>query len=332
MSHATKTALYTHEECLLHNAGPDHPESPKRLQTVLRAMETQFPKEKDAPYIWLKKAKLAEKDKVILAHSADYFDFLEQQTQKIKHDDQALIAVDEDTKINKNSLKSALRSVGVICEAIDAVCRRSYRNAFCLVRPPGHHALKNSSMGFCLFGNVAIAAKYALTNNLAQKVAIVDFDVHHGNGTEDLVEGDDRIQLFSLHQKGLWPYETHEDSKSNVHNIPVPIKSNAADYLKTFDQKVTLVLENWQPDLIIISAGFDAHKDDPPAEEALFNDPPGRQMLEESDFNAMTRQLMYVADKYADGRLVSILEGGYNPDVLAQCCVEHTKTLLQKQA
>jgi acetoin utilization deacetylase AcuC-like enzyme len=226
-------------------------------------------------------------------------------------------------------LDTALYGVGAACQAVDDIVDKKYRNAFCLTRPPGHHAIKNSSMGFCLFGNIAIAVKHALSKNGVNKVAIIDFDVHQGNGTEDLVKDDENILFFSIHQENSWPYQHHEDKGPHgiINNIAVPIKSDPSVYHAIFDELIIPALNEWQPDFVFISAGFDAHRDDPPQEDALFNDPPGRQMLLEEDFNTMTRKLMTIADQYADGRLVSIMEGGYNPDILAKCCVAHGKTL-----
>lgn len=321
-----KTALYTHENCLLHYAGDNHPESPQRLEAVLKAMREAFA-DTDDKTDWVK-APQGTKNQVLLAHEEPYWDALRAKTAALSEGD-VPIHIDEDTRISHGSLSAALHGVGAACQAVDDVYNKKYRNAFCLTRPPGHHALKHSSMGFCLFGNVAIAAKHALTKTGIDKVAIIDFDVHQGNGTEDLVKEDPNILFFSIHEQGSWPYEHHDDNAlhGTIHNIAVPVKSVASVYHQIFDERIIPALEAWNPDFIFISAGFDAHRDDPPAEDTLLNDPPGRQMLLEEDFNMITRKLMAVAQRYADGRLVSVMEGGYNTEILSKCCVAHGKTL-----
>jgi acetoin utilization deacetylase AcuC-like enzyme len=282
-----KTALYTHDDCLLHNAGEGHPESPKRLETIMAAMKDVFPSDGDHNARWVKAVK-GTKEQVILSHDVSYWDYLTTKARTLNEGDEA-VNIDEDTRICHGSLNSALYGVGAGCQAVDDIMGNKYRNAFCLTRPPSHHAVKNSSMGFCLFGNVAIAAKHALNKDGINKVAIIDFDVHQGNGTED-----------------LWPYEHSEDlgEHGTIHNIAVPIKSDPSIYHSIFDDRIIPELNKFEPDFIFISAGFDAHKEDPPKEgEELFNDPPGRQLLMENDYNLMTQKLMKVADKHANGRL-----------------------------
>lgn len=293
----------------------------------MKAMKDAFPDD-DSKTQWINAVK-GTKEQVTLAHDVAYWDELNAKAHSLTMDDEP-INVDEDTRICHWSLDGAMYGVGAGCQAVDDIMDNKYCNAFCLTRPPGHHAVKDSSMGFCLFGNIAIAAKHALTKDGINKVAIIDFDVHQGNGTEDLLKDNPNILFFSTHQEDSWPYLHHEGKGDHgtINNIAVPIKSDPSVYHAIFDDRIIPALNDFKPDFVFISAGFDAHKEDPPQEgEELFNDPPGRQLLMEGDFNLMTQKLMNVADKHANGRLVSILEGGYNPDVLARCCVEHGKTL-----
>lgn len=321
-----KTALYTHENCLAHNPGEGHPESPMRLQAILDALKERF-HEGDAHNVICLQAPLASEGQVLLGHSKAYWQNILQK-DKLLNSGTTPINIDPDTRMGYHSLEAALRGVGAACQAVDDLLDKKYRNAFCITRPPGHHALRNASMGFCLLNNIAIAAKYALTKKNIKKIAIIDYDVHQGNGTEDIVKDDPRIVFYSIHQQPLWPYLHHEEKgpHGNINNIAVPPKSAPQLYHNIFDEKLIPALHAWKPDIIFLSAGFDAHRDDPPP-ETLFNDPPGRQMLLEQDFNRMTEKLMKIADQYAQGRLISVLEGGYNTNVLARCCVEHALTL-----
>lgn len=321
-----KTALYTHKNCLAHDPGEGHPESPMRLQAILGAMRKKFP-ERDAHNIAWVQAPLASEAQILLGHSKIYWQDLSRK-DKLLNPGAAPISTDSDTRMGYRSLEAALRGAGAACQAVNDLLDRKYRNAFCVTRPPGHHALRNASMGFCLLNNIAIAAKYALTKANIKKIAIVDYDVHQGNGTEDIVKDDPRILFYSIHQQPLWPYLHHEDKgpHGNINNIPMPPQSAPELYHKIFYEQLIPALHDWRPDIIFLSAGFDAHRDDPPP-ETLFNDPPGRQMLLEPDFNRMTEKLMTVADQHAQGRLISILEGGYNTEVLAKCCVEHALIL-----
>ncbi len=312
---------------MLHNPGEGHPESPARLKTVLAELEKNFPK--SGPVLW-KEAPLGTDAQVLYCHSPQYLEKLKEIVSG-QGPTSAPAKTDVDTSVSAGSLKAALRGVGAICQAVDDVGAGSINNAFCAIRPPGHHALKNTSMGFCLFGNVAIGAFHALKKPGIKRVVIVDFDVHHGNGTQALVENSTDILFFSTHQKTLWPYEPESDASvrgvaGNIRNFPVPEKSDTQVYRDIFIQRILPEIISFKPDFIFISAGFDAHRDDPPKEN-LFNDPPGRQLLVEEDFDWMTKQLLDAAQKCCGGRLVSILEGGYNTPVLTKCCVSHVKTL-----
>ncbi len=321
-----KTAIYTNEALLAHYAGDGHPESPKRLSSILEAMRKAFPENNSENVAWVS-ARKGTDNEILLGHAHEYLDNLKKKDRAFKPGD-APISIDPDTRMGPGSLESVSYGVGAACQAVDDILAGKYRNAFCVTRPPGHHATKNSSLGFCFFSNLAIAAIYALQKKGIRKIAIVDFDVHQGNGTEDIVKENPGILFFSIHQNPLWPNMHHVDKgpHGTINNIAVPIKADPAMHHKIFDEQVIPALAEWKPDFIFLSTGFDAHRDDPP-KEVLFNDAPGRQMLLEEDFDMMTKKLMMIADKYCGGRLVSVLEGGYNPSVLASCCVAHTKTL-----
>ncbi len=326
---SAKAAIYTHADCLLHSPGEGHPESPTRLKEVLSGIESVFPRNSSA-LVW-KDAVMGTDTQVLYCHDKGYLEKIKNTVANLSSTDEP-VKTDVDTRVSKGSLTAAMRGIGAVCQAVDDVCDGNVKRAFCAVRPPGHHALKDTSMGFCLFGNVAVAAFHALTKPSIKRVAIVDFDVHHGNGTQALVEHNPNILFFSTQQTPLWPYQ--DDAKpevrgaaGNIRNFQVPPKADPQIYYDIFTQKIVPELLEFKPNLIILSAGFDAHRDDPPKEEALFNDPPGRQMLTEKDFDWMTRQLMDVAEKCCQGRFVSVMEGGYNTDVLKNCCVAHVKVL-----
>ena len=312
---------------MLHNPGAGHPESPTRLKDVLAALEENFPV--SGPVLW-KQAPSGTGAQVLYCHSPEYLARLKKIVSG-QGPESTPVKTDVDTSVSEGSLKAALRGVGAICQAVDDICAGNINRAFCAIRPPGHHALKDSSMGFCLFGNVAIGAFHALTKPGIKRVVIVDFDVHHGNGTQALVEDNANILFFSTHQKPLWPYEPESEASvrgksGNIRNFPVPEKSDPQVYRDIFTQSILPEIISFNPDFIFLSAGFDAHRDDPPKEN-LFNDAPGRQLLTEKDFDWMTEQLLEVAQMCCAGRFVSALEGGYNTRVLAACCVSHVRTL-----
>lgn len=325
----TKTAIYSHADCFGHSAGDGHPESPKRLHEIIAALESAFPRG-GAAAEW-KEGAMGTDEQVLYAHTPGHLQRMKETIAAMKNG-AAPVKVDVDTAVSAGSWNAAMRGVGMVCQAVDDVYSGAAKRAFCILRPPGHHALKDASMGFCLFGNVAIAAKHALTKPGVARVAVLDFDVHHGNGTQDIVETDPRILFYSIQQEPLWPYT--DDAKAeargqadNIRNFQVPVKSDPSVYRDIFTNHIIPEMVAFNPDFVILSAGFDAHRDDPPQEEKLFNDQPGRQMLTEPDFDWMTQQLIDVAEKCAQGRFVSVLEGGYNVKVLASCCLSHVKTL-----
>lgn len=319
------TAIVTADAGLAHDTGAGHPEKIERLQKVMAALQARFGSD---PNVMWTEAKAAAPALIATGHTQSYLDKVIDADKRCAETGER-VKLDEDTIIGPGSYKAALYAVGAVTDAVDLVASGQVRNAFCAIRPPGHHALKNSSMGFCVFGNVALGAIYALDKGYANRVAIVDFDVHQGNGTQDMVQHDPRILLFSTHQGDIWPFEDSGPQRGeadNIRNFPLPKQMPVADYRALVENEILPELEAFKPDMVFISAGFDAHEDDPPG-EALFNDAPGRQLLREADFNWFTEELMKIADKYGKGRVVSVLEGGYNIDVLAACCAAHVGVL-----
>lgn len=323
------TAIYTHSDCLEYETGSGHPESPQRLKAVLDSLKELSNTDAETRLIW-EDAPLVSRDDLERAHKKTYLDWLENKNKELGAKG-AIIKIDEDTRLSTGSLTAAKRSAGAVCQAVEDIISEKYNTAFCATRPPGHHALKDSSMGFCLFGNVAIAALKALSFPEIKKVAIVDFDVHQGNGTQNIIQGRQDILFYSLHQTPLWPDE-HEDPKNPadpIQNISMPPLADVQEYRELFQNNVIRGIEKFSPDLILISAGFDAHIDDPPKGETLLNDAPGRQNLTEEDFDWMTQELHALSVKHGQGRLISVLEGGYSPDILAKCARSHVRTLME---
>lgn len=309
--------IYTHLECLLHIPGDNHPESPIRLQKVLEAL-------KSLPEINFVDSKAATDEQILMFHTSDY---LKRVTELLPRQRGVTVKTDEDTAICSDSLIAARKATGAVCQATADVINAITKRAFCAIRPPGHHALPDSSMGFCVFGNVAVGAAYALSLGM-KRVAIVDFDVHHGNGTQKLAEKNPNVLLISLHQCPLWPWSgEREESTENILNIPLAPHTSREEYMRLFKEEALPKLAEFQPEIIFVSAGFDAHLEDPP-QEKLFNDPPGYQSLIDDDYAEMAKLLRNFADENCQGRLVAALEGGYNPNVLARACRAFVKELI----
>lgn len=226
-------------------------------------------------------------------------------------------SVDPDTAMNTHTWRAALLSAGAAIDAVDAVLGGELENAFCATRPPGHHATRDQAMGFCFFNNVAIAAKYACERHGLQRVAIVDFDVHHGNGTENIVAGDERILMVSYFQHPFYPEGGSQHDDANLVNLPVPAYTRGMDIRELVEMMWVPRLEAHKPELIIISAGFDAHREDDM----------GQLNMTESDFAWITERIKGIAKRHAQGRIVSCLEGGYNPDALARSVEAHLRVL-----
>ena len=305
------TVIVTHKDCLLHNTGINHPESKDRLLSIFKILKNfRSPKIQwiEGPNINLKH--------INLVHSEDYVKNIIKNLPK-----KDFFNIDADTILSPNSLKSALRAVGSVCKAVDLVCTQKFNNAFCPVRPPGHHAEPNRAMGFCLFNNVAIASYYAKLKYKLKKCAVIDFDVHHGNGTQKKFWSDPDMFYASTHQEGIFPGTGFKDEtgiNNNITNVPLPGGTNGLLFKKSYEDIIIPNLKKFSPDIIFISAGFDGHKDDPLADFKLI----------EEDFFWITKKLKSFADKYCKKRLVSCLEGGYNIEALSKSSLAHVEGLI----
>jgi acetoin utilization deacetylase AcuC-like enzyme len=305
------TLLLTHPDCLLHDMGQGHPERPDRLRAVAEALEApnfRTLKREEAP--------LADLAVIERVHSARYVEAIRAAIPK-----QGLVWLDPDTAMCPKSYDAALRATGAAVYAVDQVMTGAAKNAFCAVRPPGHHAEPSRAMGFCLFNSVAVAAEHARAAHGAERVAVVDFDVHHGNGTQDAFWSDKDLFYGSTHQMPLFPGTgaLSETGVGNIFNAPLRPLDGSERFREAFLSRILPALENFGPDILLISAGFDAHRDDPLAQIELT----------EADFTWVTEKLTDVADRRAGGRIVSLLEGGYDLDALARSTAVHVSALVQ---
>jgi acetoin utilization deacetylase AcuC-like enzyme len=305
------TAYITHAECLRHEMGPGHPENPERLNSVnehIRAARL-------LPELRCLEAPLADPKDLKRVHRDAYVDAVFEQAPK-----EGYLQLDPDTAMNPSSLGAARRAAGAGMLAVDEVMAGRVRNAFCAVRPCGHHATPSRSMGFCIFNNIAVAAAHALEVKGLERVAIVDFDVHHGNGTEDMFsppEWQERVMMVGLFQHPFYPGSGTDHPAPNMINVPLPAGSNGAAARRALQQEWLPALEGFKPQMILISAGFDAHRED------LL----GGLALVEADYEWMTRELMSLAGRHAEARIVSMLEGGYNLAALGRSAAAHVRTL-----
>jgi len=297
--------------------GPGHPECPERLD----AIEDRLLISGVGDALVRCEAPLASLDEIELAHGRMHVASLRGLSDTLREDVQAggprHAYLDPDTAMNVDSWDAILRSAGATMAATDAVMAGELENAFCAVRPPGHHACRDKAMGFCFINNVAVAAKYALERHGLARVAIVDFDVHHGNGTEDIVDGDERILMVSFYQHPFYPHGGSHSNASNMVNVPVPAYSKGPVVRELIEKQWIPKLEEHRPEMIFISAGFDAHREDDL----------GQLGLVEADYTWITEQIKAVAVKHAQGRIVSCLEGGYNLGALARSVAAHLRVL-----
>ena len=306
-----KTGLITSDTYQNHNTGDGHPEKIDRVTAVIDNLK----KLDNKNLIWKKPSKF---DRSILevTHNSDYINFVEKSFPK-----KGLSFLDGDTIVSPGSKEATSDAVGSIITAIDGVQKNEFNNAFCAVRPPGHHAEKNKAMGFCIYNNIAVGANYLINKYKLNKVAIIDFDVHHGNGTQDIFYDNEKVLYISTHQFPYYPGSGTEKEKGkydNIFNIPLPAGTTSEEYLNAYEFVLKKIKE-FKPEFILLSAGFDAHKDDPLAQF----------QLESKDFYKITKRTLELSKLYCDGKIVSILEGGYDLNALKESTAMHIKALLE---
>jgi len=306
------TILYSHPKCIEHDMGSGHPESPDRLRAVMEALKADAFNGLDR-----REAPMAELDQIARVHPRDYVDQILAAIPK-----SGLVQLDPDTAACPASGEAALRASGAVCAAVDAVMAGEANNAFCAVRPPGHHAEQTRPMGFCIFNNVAVGALQAREAHGVTRVAVVDFDVHHGNGTQAMFWDDENLFFGSSHQSPFYPgtgSEAERGATGNIVNAPLAAGSGSREFRQVWEGIILPALVDFKPEFLLISAGFDAHEADPLAS----------LRLNDEDFIWATRRLMKIADEHCKGRIVSTLEGGYDLAALARSAAAHVKTLMQ---
>ena len=304
------TAFITHPSFLLHEMGPYHPECPERLMAISDRMIAAG----IDPYLRHYTAPAATREQIARVHGAAYLDELEGASPE-----EGLHYLDPDTALNPHTLTAARHAAGAVVMGVDLVLRGEAATAFCAVRPPGHHAERNRAMGFCLFNNVAVGAAHAMAVHGLERVAIIDFDVHHGNGTEDIFQNDMRVLMASTFQHPLYPYSGTENPAPNMVNVPLPAGAGSDDFRGAVVDSWLPALDKHKPELILVSAGFDAHREDPLA----------GLKLTEADYAWVTHELIKVAAKHSKRRIVSALEGGYALSALGRSAAEHVRVLVE---
>jgi len=306
-----KTGLITSDKSLNHDTGPGHPEQKARVSVIV----DNFKNLNNKNLLWKKPSQVS--DEIILTtHESDYVNLVKNSFPK-----KGFSSLDGDTIVSPGSKNATFDAVGSIITAIDGVESKEFKNAFCPVRPPGHHAERNKAMGFCIFNNIAIGANYLIQKYNYKKIAIVDFDVHHPNGGQDIFYENEKVLLISTHQYPYYPGTGSEREKgkfNNIYNIPLPAGTSSEEYLNAFE-RVLKKLEEFKPEFILISAGFDAHKDDPLAQIKL----------ETEDFYKITKRILETSKKFCNGKVVSILEGGYDLQALKDSTKRHVDALVE---
>ncbi|MDC1159856.1 histone deacetylase family protein [Candidatus Pelagibacter sp.] len=306
-----KTGLITSNTYQNHNTGDGHPEKIDRVTAII----DNFRKLDKKKLLWKKPVEF-DKSLLEITHNSDYINFVEKSFPI-----QGLSFLDGDTIVSPGSKDATRDAVGSIITAIDGVQNKEFKNAFCAVRPPGHHAEKNKAMGFCIYNNVAVGAHYLIKKYRFNKIAIIDFDVHHGNGTQDIFYDNEKVLYISTHQYPFYPGSGTENQKgkyNNIFNIPLPAGTTSEEYLNAYEF-VLKRLKEFKPEFILLSAGFDAHKDDPLAQF----------QLESNDFYTLTKRTLELSKILCNGKVVSILEGGYDLVALQESTQKHVEALIE---
>lgn len=303
-----RTAYITHSSCGRHHMGTDHPECPERLH----AINDQLIASGLLDHLIHYDAEKASKEQLTQVHSNEYVEWVFQHAPA-----EGMINLDGDTAMNKYTLNAALHAAGAAVQAVDLVMAGEVENAFCCIRPPGHHAGRSGASGFCIFNNVAVAAAHALKHHQLRRVAILDFDVHHGDGTEDIFHDNPQVMLCSTFRHPFYPYTGAESGNDHIINVPLAAGTRGAEFREAVAEHWLPALDRFQPEFLLISAGFDAH----------YEDDMGGLALKEADYLWITETLKQVAKKHAQGRIVSILEGGYALHALGRCVMTHIKSL-----
>ncbi len=313
----SKTGYYTHSDCRKHEMGPGHPECPARLD----AIEDRLLISGVSAALDHREAPLASLADIELAHDRMHVAAMRGMSLRLVEEEEAggspYFQLDTDTSMNRHTWTAALRAAGAAVDAVDAIMAGELENAFCSVRPPGHHAEHNKAMGFCFFNNVAVAAKYALQRHNLKRVAVIDFDVHHGNGTENILAGDERALMVSIYQHPFYPYSGDQNPAPNMLNVPVPAYTKGMDVREIVEMVWMPRLEAFKPEMIFVSAGFDAHRDDDM----------GQLGLTEQDYTWITMRIKDVARRFSKNRIVSCLEGGYMMGPLSRSVEAHLRVL-----
>jgi len=304
----TSTAFITHRDCSLHDIGAYHPESPARLAAISDHLIAQGLDH----YFVFHDAPLASFEQLMRIHPASHLERLKRASPAL-----GVVHIDPDTAMNPHTWQAALRAAGAGVLAVDLVMSGEVQNAFCSVRPPGHHAGRENAMGFCFFNNIAVAAMHALKAHGLARVAIVDFDVHHGNGTEDCFSNDERVLMVGMFQHPFYPYSGTENPAPNMVNVPLPGGTGSDEFRQMVTEAWLPRLREFAPQLILVSAGFDAHGEDDM----------GSMKLSEKDYAWITGEIKSVAEESAQGRIVSMLEGGYVLSALARSVAAHLRVL-----
>ncbi|HVP08440.1 MAG TPA: histone deacetylase family protein [Burkholderiales bacterium] len=302
------TAFISHADCLKHDMGAGHPEQPARLT----AIEDQLIASGIDAYLIRHEAPLATDEQLARVHPIEYVRAIREVAPQ-----EGRVHLDPDTAMNPHSLNASLRAAGAAVLAVDLVLNNKVQSAFCSVRPPGHHACRARPMGFCIFNNVAVAATHAIEAHGVERVAIIDFDVHHGNGTEEIFEGDPRVLMASTFQHPFYPYSGTEMPATNMVNVPLAAGAGSKQLQEAVTRQWLPALKEFKPELVLFSAGFDAHIEDDMA----------MLQFKDADYRWVTEQVKEVADKYAKGRIVSMLEGGYALSALGRSVVQHLRVL-----